>query len=259
MTYVLVAAGIAPLLCVSMLGALEAGRRLGLRHRAGARTDDGSSTGAIDAAVFALLGLLIAFTFSGAAARFDGRRDLVVEETNDIGTAYLRVDLLPPDRQPALREAFRKYLDARIDVYAKVPDMAAARAAQDRANALQVEIWKQALEATQAPGVPTSAAVLLMPALNAMFDITTTRTMAAEMHPPAIIFGMLFLLAFAAAILAGYGMAAGTTRAWLHMVVFAGVMALAIYVIIDLEYPRLGLIRVDAFDQAMVALRATMR
>ena len=53
--------------------------------------------GVIDGAVFALPGLLLAFTFSGAAARFDTRRHLIVEEANAIGTAYLRLDLLPPD------------------------------------------------------------------------------------------------------------------------------------------------------------------
>jgi len=157
-----------------------------------------------------------------------------------------------------MREAFRKYLDSRIATYAKVPDMVAVRAEQARSNALQAEIWRQAVAATQAPGVPTSAAILLMPALNAMFDIATTRTMATMMHPPGVIFGMLFVLAIAAALLAGYGTGGASRRPWLHMVVFAATMALVVYVILDLEYPRLGLIHVDEFDQALVALRATM-
>ena len=45
---------------------------------------------------------------------------------------------------------------------------------------------------------------------------------------------------------------------WIHMVGFAAVMAGAVNVIIDLEYPRMGLIRVDTFDQALVDLRAGM-
>ncbi len=48
-------------------------------------------------------------------------------------------------------------------------------------------------------------------------------------------------------------------RNWLHMVAFAATVTLAVYVIIDLEYPRLGLIRVDSFDQALVELRAKMQ
>jgi hypothetical protein len=258
MLFALVAAVASAALFVGMLGALELGRRIGARRKAAGGADSGG-TSAMDAAVFALLGLLVAFTFSGAASRFDTRRDLIVQETNDIGTAYLRVDLVPAGYQPALRETFRKYLDARIDAYQKLPDLAAARASLDRASTLQGDIWRQAVSATQAPGVPTSAAILLVPALNEMFDITTTRTMATQMHPPYIIFGLLFALAIAAAVLAGYGIGGGSARPWLHMVIFATVMSLSMYVILDLEFPRLGLIRVDDFDQALVALRATMQ
>jgi len=67
-----------------------------------------AGAGAVEGSVFGLLGLLIAFTFSGAAFRFDARRQLAVEETNAIGTAYLRLDLLPADKQPALRDSFRR-------------------------------------------------------------------------------------------------------------------------------------------------------
>ena len=92
-----------------------------------------------------------------------------------------------------------------------------------------------------------------------MIDITTMRSMAAQMHPPMIIFAMLFGLALATSLLAGYGMAGAKTRSGLHMVGLAAVMAVAVYVILDMEYPRLGLIRVDAFDQALVELRESMK
>src|SRR6266513_2257041 len=90
----------------------------------------------LEVAVFALLGLLLAFTFSGAASRFDTRRQLIVEETNDIGTAYLRLDLLPVDAQPGLCENFRGYVDARLEVYRKLPDIAAAKEEMVKANRL---------------------------------------------------------------------------------------------------------------------------
>ena len=73
-----------------------------------------------------------------------------------------------------------------------------------------------------------------------------------------IIYVMLFGLALVSALLAGYAMAGGRSRNWTHMVGLAAVMAFAVYVIIDLEFPRLGLIRVEAFDQALVDLRKTM-
>ena len=209
--------------------------------------------------MFALLGLLVAFTFSGAASRFDERRNLIVEETNDIGTAYLRLDLLPAGAQPALRDLFRRYVDSRLEAYRKLPDLEAAKAQLARSIELQGEIWRQAVAASQTEGAPPSATMLLLPALNQMIDITTTRTLAARMHPPLVIFALLFALALAAALLAGYGMAGGKSRSWVHMIGFAAVLAVAVNVIIDIEYPRFGLIRVAASDEALAQLRDSMK
>ena len=246
-------------LFLGMLMLLEVGRRIGARRLAEDPTGAEAGVGAVEGAVFALLGLLIAFTFSEAASRFDTRRQLIIEETNDIGTAYLRLDLLPADAQPGLREKFRQYLDARLEVYRKIPDMAAVNEEMAKANRLQLEIWRQSVAASRAPGASAAAPMLLLPALNAMIDITTTRTMAGQIHPPAVIFALLFGLALVSSLLVGYGMAGSKARNWLHMFGLALVMAVSVYVILDIEYPRLGFIRVDAFDQALVDLRDSMK
>ena len=245
-------------LFLGMLLLLEAGRRLGLRRRA--HDADGAAAGGrvVEGAVFGLLGLLVAFTFSGAATRFDIRRQLIVEETNAIGTAYLRLDLLPPAAQPVLRERFRQYVEARLAAYWQLPDIAAAQAEERRATQMQGDIWRQAVAACQEAGSP-HATMLLLPALNAMIDLTTIRTLATRMHPPTIIFGMLFGLALASALLAGYSMADNQAGRWLYMLAFAAVIAGVVYVILDLEFPRLGLSRFQAFDQALMELRQSMQ
>jgi hypothetical protein len=92
-----------------------------------------------------------------------------------------------------------------------------------------------------------------------MFDIVTSRTNAARTHPPLVIYGMLMALAFAAALYVGYGMAGGKTRNWLHIIGFAAVLALSVYVILDLEFPRLGLVKVDGFDRSLYELRESMK
>jgi hypothetical protein len=63
--------------------------------------------------------------------------------------------------------------------------------------------------------------MLLIPAMNEMFDIGDARVLATRKHPPAIVFVMLGLLALAGSLLAGYGMAGGQTRSWIHIVGFA--------------------------------------
>jgi hypothetical protein len=113
-------------LFMGVLALLETRRRIGLRHVAKDSEAARAGLGVLEGAIFALMGLLIAFTFSGAASRFDTRRQLAVEEANAIGTAYLRLDLLPASAQPALRESFRQYVDARLTAYRKLPDIAAA-------------------------------------------------------------------------------------------------------------------------------------
>lgn len=235
---------------------IELGRRVGARQRARLAEGGAAGIGAVEAAIFALLGLLIAFTFQGASARFDARRALIVQEANNIGTAWLRIDLLPTGPQSTMRGLFRDYLDSRLETYRKIPDMVAVKKELEHTTQLQGEIWKVAI-ASQREGTPVVVAGLL-PALNQMFDIVTTRTMAAETHPPTIVFVMLASMACAAAFMAGHGMSGSKVRSWLHSIGFAAVLAITVYVILDLEYPRLGLIRVDAFDRALVDLRRSM-
>jgi hypothetical protein len=236
---------------------LETGRRIGVRRIASDGESARAGMGTVEGAVFGLMGLLIAFTFSAAAARFDARRQMVTEEANCIGTAWLRLDLLPSALQPALRDLFRRYLDTRLEVYRKLPDLEAARAALGRATALQGEIWTQAITACRE--APAPATMLLLPALNQMFDITTTRTMATKVHTPSVIFVLLVALTLISALLAGYGMAAAKTRSWVHVIGFAIVMAAAVYIILDLEHPRLGFINVHATDQVLVELRQSFK
>jgi len=246
-------------LFIGMLILLNFGRRIGAKHLASDPKGARMGTGTIEAAVFALLGLLIAFTFSGAVSRFDDRRHLIVEEAYAIGTAYLRLDLLPAGAQPALREEFRRYVEYRLELFRKLSDAWAASTEMAAATRLHKKIWNQAVAASHAEGAASSAQVLLLPALNQMIDITTTRSMALQLHPPLIIYGMLFLVALASALLAGYAMAGGKERKWLHVIGFALVIRLTVYVILDTEFPRFGLIRVDAFDQALVDLLESMK
>jgi len=250
-------AAVALLLGVGMVALIETGRQLALRRM---RRQPGEPSGisTVDGAVFALFGLLIAFTFSGAGARFDARRALVTQEANAIGTAWLRLDLLPPAAQPGLRTLFRAYLDSRLETYRKLSDVAATEQARARSTELQGQIWSQAVSSVQESST-TTAGMLLLPALNEMIDITTTRTMATLMHPPLVVFFMLGALALVSALLAGYGMASGGQRSWVHVVGFATVIAATVYVIVDMEYPRFGMIRVDAVDQVLRDLRQSMR
>jgi hypothetical protein len=242
---------------VGIIVALLAGRQLGIRRRARNPEATGGGVAAVQGSIFGLVGLLIAFTFSGAATRFDERRLLIIDEVNALGTTWLRLDLLAEPARAELRDALRRYLDARIEIYRDVQDETAVRSAYAKSIALQKQIWANAVEACRAPGMQ-QATMLLLPSLNQSFDIASTRAMIPQIHPPQIVFGLLFVLAIASALLAGYDMSGRGRPSWLHIVGFAATMALALYVILDLEYPRIGLIRVDDFDRNLIELRASM-
>lgn len=243
-------------LLIGMLACMELGRRLGARSGADAGGKEG--LGIVEGAIFGFLGLLVAFTFSGATARFETRKHLIVEEANDIGTAYLRIDLLPADAQPEIKEPFRRYVDSRLATYQHVSDPDLPRVYLAKSQDLQAEIWSKSVAAASRSN-NTAATMLLLSALNSMIDTTTVRTAATENHPPNVIFAMLALIAPASSTMAGYEMAASKRRSLLHTVGYAVILSISIYVILDLEHPRLGLIRVDEADHLLVDVRNTMK
>jgi hypothetical protein len=194
------------LLLAGMLVLLEVGRRFGVRRRPKESEGERGGLGTVEGAVFTLFGLMIAFTFSGAASRFNEKRMLIAEEVNCIETAYLRLHLLSHLAQPALQQLFRRYIDSRIETCRRLPNMAAAEMEMAESKKIQEEVWNQAVAATVLPDSHPSSGLLLLPALNNMIDISTTRTMALQLHPPRIIYALLLGLGLICSLLAGFRM-----------------------------------------------------
>ena len=255
--YTFVAGLISLGLFIGVLILLNAGRFIGL-YRSDGIEDIGKGLGAMEAAVYGLLGLLIAFTFSGAASRYENRRQLIMEESNAIGTAYLRLDLLNSDSRDALKSKFRLFLDTRLEAYEVLPDIQASHKIIDQSNDVLSQIWSDSVSASKTSSFQ-QAPMLLLPAVNEMIDITTERTAASNIHPPVIIFWMLGCLCLSSALLIGYEMSQRKNHSWLHMLIFTTLLTFIFYVILDLEYPRFGLIRIDAADELLRALRSSMK
>lgn len=238
------------LLFAAIMVAFDVGRRMGVaRARRGDPERQGS--GAIEGAIYALLGLLVAFTFSGAAERFDARRTLIVEEANNIGTAYLRIDLMAPQYQAPLRAAFREYVALRTDYYRGLPDRVRDSARYRQMTALQSEIWRLAVAGGSDPAARPGANILMLGAVNPMIDVTMSRGAQRLMHPPSVIYWLLAVLALGGALMGGFAMATTHGRNWFHRTAYALFLTLSIYVIVDLEFPREGFIRLDDFDEAI--------
>jgi hypothetical protein len=244
-------------LFVGVLGCMRLGWRIGRKRRQSFGAESDAGLGAVDGAVFGLMGLLIAFTFTGATSRFDARRDLITQHANAIGTAWLRLSLLSGPEEEMARDGFRRYVDTQLEIVRSAGHPEKVRAGVARLAEIQQEIWTTLIAAVNADkSLPLTQAVL--PPANEVFDLSTTRIMAARQHPPLTVFIMLAILVLVSGLLAGYGMAKSERQSPLHVLGFAAILSLAVYFILDIEYPRLGLVTIDSFDQSIIELRKSM-
>jgi hypothetical protein len=220
----------AVLLFGGVLVCMHVGWKVG-RKRLQALGEDGQAgLGAIDGAVFGLMGLLIAFTFTGAAVRFDARRNMLTQHVNAIGTAWLRLDLLAELEREKARDGFRRYVDTQMEIVRNAgshSNQEAVSAGVARLSAIQEEVWAILIQAFKSDRSLPLAQVVLPPA-NEMFDLSTTRLMASHQHPPMAVFVMLGLIMLVSSLLAGYGMAKAKQQSVLHVFGFAGIMAISV-------------------------------
>jgi hypothetical protein len=244
-------------LFLGMLLLIEVGRRYGAERLAKLAGAPHKGVGPIEGVVYGLLSLLIGFSFFGAAGRFDARRAGIAPEANIIATAWQRLDLLPEKVQPEFRELLRQYLDSRIKTYELLPDVEAATGELARSRRLQAAMWTRAVALARETGAPPAMG-LLLPSINLMGEILTTRIEAMKYHPPFPIFLLLGLFALMAAFLSGYGMAVDKARSLLHIVGFAAAVSITLFIIFNMEYPRLGIIRLDSADVVLSELRQRM-
>jgi hypothetical protein len=239
---------------------MNLGLRLGERNLDRRGEQALAGLGSIEAAVFALMGLILAFTLSGALQRFDERRQLILKEANSIARAYGRLDLIDEAAKGNLRSRFKDYTRARIDLYQNNIDFSAFKGAEvapkiqlAAIRKLQSEVWSVAVEICR-PKNTNFACSAVLNSLQDAFEAARLRDGANERHPPHVVYIMLFTLGLGSSFLAGVTMSAARKRIWVHMVSFAGALALAIFVITDIEFPRLGLVRVDSFDHYLIDL-----
>ncbi len=211
-----------------------------------------------EGAIFALLGLLVAFTFSSANKKFDDRRVLIIEESNAIGTAYLRLSLLSKEERKDIRQEFIKYLDLREEFYKNISDFDLAKSLFAKSLEQQNKIWDKSVAACQ-HNKETDSCKLLLPALNSMFDIGSERVFHLLLHPHIIIFVLLFGIIYLSALLSGYSVSYKDMKNSFHVVCYIVVIVIVTYVIVDLEYPRVGFIKISEMDSAFLNTKQSIQ
>jgi uncharacterized membrane protein (Fun14 family) len=222
-------------LAVAYAVSAEIGFRFHRRFGGQGSADD---EGQVLSTALLVLALLLGFTFSMALGRYDERRQLVVQESNDIGTAWLRAGLVPAPHGPKLQAALADYARVRQD--SPLPHETARLA---RAATLRDAMWR---ETAAAQGQLDGArAASLVSAVNAVIDTGTTRERAVAARVPAEVMLLLILFSCVACFLLGYVLDAHGHRHRVASGILFLLMGLTIMLILDLDQPSDGAIRVD--------------
>lgn len=223
-----------------------------VHHRLGGQRDgEASDEGQVLGAALVLLALLLGFTFSMALSRYDSRRALVVQEANDIGTAWLRAGLYATPAAAALQGELATYARTRIGAPGRTPD---DEVRVRRAGAvMRRAIWTSTAAVT-APDRSTAQAAALVAAVNAVLDTATTRETAIDARVPETVVDLLAVYAGVSALLLGYVLSAFGSRHRVASLVLFVLLAMTIVLILDLDRPQSGAIRVS--QQPMIDLVA---
>lgn len=240
---------IVPALFLLLFAAQEIGFRLGLRAKARSDSLGSGQVGAVQGAVLGLLGLLLGFSFAGAATRFMERQDLIAQEANAIGTAYLRADMLAEPHRGALRSAIKEYTEHRVRI-SRTLRSGLGTVAQEEIAGLHRKMWQAAAEGCRAD---SSIGLLVLPPVNEVIDLHTLRVAAGQKHLPPQILGLLICCSFVAMGVMGYGSGISGRRAMLLLSTLIVLIGTALWTTIDLDHPRAGLLKLN--DAPLESLR----
>jgi hypothetical protein len=236
MTELLVALG----LVAGVVGAHEIGYWLGSLTRSADEPFD-RQVALVRTSTAALVAFLIGFAFSGAASRVIDRADIIVKEANALGTAYLRADTIPEPQRGELKAALKEYTADRVTLL--------SREGRDQIEPLLAKVsglrelmWRSAIKASQ-DNAPLMAVVL--PPINEVIDLHSMHIAMARRHLPVPIMAVLLGTAAIGVCMIGFGNGRVGRRFSVLDSVYGVVLALALWMTIDLDYPGIGLIRVS--------------
>ena len=244
---------IAVLLFLLILLANEGGLRLGQYFANKSDDDVKSQTTAIQGGIIGLLALILGFSFSMSLGRFDDRAAAEVAEANAIGTALLRTELLPAPFDTQATTLLHEYIDLRLRISdTDLTQVDLRRALNQKTGALQQRIWNVGLAAADDVPNPVITGYFIT-AINDMIDAQGFRNDQLVRHVPPVIFYLMFIIFISASALTGYAGGLGRRSQRIPGLVLSFLICLVVFIIIDLDRPRRGIIQVR--QDSMEALR----
>ncbi|MFA7231339.1 MAG: hypothetical protein WC071_08715 [Victivallaceae bacterium] len=228
-----------------MISFNEIGFHIGRFVQGRTDTEVKTLTGAIQASVLGLLALLLGFTFSMSMQRYDNRCQALISEANAIGTAMLRVKLLPEQHQSRASHLLQAYVDLRIAIGRINLTRRDERAAYNsKISQIQNDLWSLAVMSAQEDPRPVTSGAFIT-SLNQVIDSYGRRNALLQMHVPEIVLYLLFVVFIAAGGILGYSSGLSGTRVVAPTIMVSFLIALIVFIIIDLDRPKRGIIAID--------------
>ncbi len=246
---------IALMLLISMGLAMKLGRYVGGRGRHHHNEESKSQVGAVQGSLLGLLALLLGFTFSLALNRYDDRSKAVVAEANAIGTAWLRTDLLAEDSRAEAKALMSRYGILRLEA-GRVPASEHERRAElvGAAETVFAQLW--AIASAETATKPGPVSMSFAASLNDMIDALGARDAAIERHVPELVLFLMFATFVLLGSILGYSSGLTAVKAGFPIYAMLILIVVLVFVIIDLDRPRRGLIEVN--QASMQAVSETM-
>jgi hypothetical protein len=233
--------------------AMEGGYRLGNWRRLTISDEKEQPVGAMVASILGLVALVLGFTFSLAASRFDARRMAVLEESNAIGTTYLRAQLLPEPQRSEIPKLLREYVEVRI----RGIEEGQTEQALARSEALHELLWAQAAAAAEKDRGSIMTGVFIQ-SLNDVIDLHAKRVLVGlRSRIPLVVWIGLFGMAMLGMAAVGYQAALCATRRSPAMLALVLAFAVVLLLIADLDRGQQGMMRIG--QHSMLDLQATIK
>lgn len=221
--------------------ALETGYRVGLKRRETWKDADAGGGAVVLTSMFALMGLVLAFTYASGVSRFDARKSAVILEANALGTAFNRADLVAEPGRSHLKKVLLDYARTRTFPAGTVRTSADRDAVLKRTLHHLEAIWPATKEIID-QGTPGPIEASLVAAINSVLDAHTIRLAAVLDKLPRVTIWMLVFISAASLAVAGYNAGIqGRMSRW-RMSAFALVLTGLMLVILDFDRPNDGLV-----------------
>ena len=237
---------------ILLIVSVEIGYWIGLKAKVEMTQSMKTQISTIQTAILTIFTFLLGFTFAMALSRFDNRKQMVVKESNAIGTAVLRSQLLPENQRIKMNELFKEYVNVEFSITSRANISASEKKALNQeAKRLQALLWMEAFNATENNPLSVPAG-LFATSVNQLIDIKTERDIAISNHVPEIVLLGLLLFASLAIGILGYGNGLAATHARYPAVILCIVITISFILIIDLDRPNRGLTKVS--QESMIDL-----